>query len=126
MTPVSSAPADGDGAPCLAYVTAASRAEALSIGRELVAARLAACVNIIDPITSVYWWQGKIEESGEALLLAKTRRGLIDAFIAKVREIHSYTVPCVTFAPIIAGNPDYLAWLSVETTALTSTSDTAG
>ncbi|MBF0513305.1 MAG: divalent-cation tolerance protein CutA [Desulfovibrionaceae bacterium] len=97
------------------YMTAADDAEAEKIGRALVEARLAACVNMIPGMRAVYWWQGKVESGGETVLIAKTRRSLLDALTAKVRQLHSYQVPCVVALPIAGGNPDFLNWLEKET-----------
>jgi periplasmic divalent cation tolerance protein len=99
----------------LLYITASSRGEAKKIGRGLVEARLAACANVIDGMESIYWWQGKLTEDREAVLIAKTRADLVAAATAKVRELHSYTVPCVVALPLLDGNPDYLDWLVAET-----------
>jgi periplasmic divalent cation tolerance protein len=97
------------------YMTTADRAEAEKIGRVLVETRLAACVNMLPGMRSLYWWQGKIETGEEVVLIAKTRRGLLDELTAKVRQLHSYEVPCVVALPISGGNPDFLDWLEKET-----------
>ncbi len=99
------------------YITAGSRDEAKKIGRALVEARLVACANIIDGMESVYWWEGKLTEDREAVLIVKTRAELVPAVTAKVKALHSYTVPCVVALPIQDGNPDYLAWVAAETAA---------
>ncbi len=99
------------------YITASSRDEALAIGRALVRDRLAACANVIDGLTSVYWWEGEVNEDPEAALVVKTRAGLTDAVVARVKELHSYTCPCVVALPILGGNPDFLAWIRDETRA---------
>jgi periplasmic divalent cation tolerance protein len=101
--------------PRLVYVTVATRDEALTIGRALVAARLAASVNVLGGARSVYWWQGGIEESDEAVLVAKTRGELVDLLITRVKALHGYTCPAIVVLPILAGNPDYLAWIDAET-----------
>lgn len=101
--------------PVLIYVTASGEEEAKKIGRALVESRLAACANVIPAITSIYHWQGKVEEGQEASLLLKTTDDKVPAVIAKVREIHSYTCPCVVALPIMGGNPDFLAWIATET-----------
>lgn len=98
------------------YVTASSREEALAIGRAVVSERLAACANLIGAIRSIYWWEGKIDEGDEALLILKTTEDRLAALIERIRGLHSYTTPCVTAWPIAAGNPDYLAWIEAETT----------
>lgn len=99
----------------LVYMTAASREEAKKIGRALVEERLAACANVIDGMESVYWWQGKLAEDRETVLIAKTRAELVPALTERVKQLHSYTVPCVVALPILAGNPAYLDWLAAET-----------
>ena len=98
------------------YVTAGSRAEALTIGRTVVQERLAACANVLDGMTSLYWWQGALEQAGEAVLILKTRTELVERLTARIRELHSYQCPCVVALPIAAGNPEYLAWIAGEST----------
>lgn len=99
----------------IAYITAANRDEALHIGRTLVEEQLAACANVIDGMTSVYHWEGAIEQAQEAVLIAKTRVELVERLIGRVKELHSYQCPCVVVWPIAAGNPDYLQWIANET-----------
>ncbi len=102
---------------CLCYVTAGSRDEALAIGRALVEERLAACANVLDGMMSIYWWQDRLEQAQEAVLIAKTRTELFPALSARVQQLHSYDCPCVVALPIADGNPDYLAWIVAETRA---------
>jgi len=97
------------------YVTAGSRDEAVAIGRQVVAARLAACANVLDGMRSLYWWGGEIEEESEAVLILKTRESLLAPLVEKVKSLHSYDCPCVIALPILGGNPDYLQWLADET-----------
>ncbi len=97
------------------YVTAPSPEEARKIGRALVEERLAACVNIFDTMTSLYWWEGKIDEGHEAVLVAKTRADLVAAVTDRIKALHSYACPCVVALPITQGNPDFLAWIERET-----------
>jgi len=96
------------------YMTAASKEEATHIGRELVSARLAACVNIIEHMNSIYRWQGKIEEAMEAVLIAKTMESKVPQLIEKVKSMHSYSCLCIISLPIEAGNPEYLEWIKSE------------
>lgn len=103
-------------AACSLYLTAANQAEAEKISRTLVEERLAACANVLGPIRSFYWWQGKVQDDAEVAFLLKTRTDLIDCVVARVKQLHSYTVPCVVTWPIEAGNPDYLAWVEKEAT----------
>jgi periplasmic divalent cation tolerance protein len=99
----------------LCYVTASSRGEALMIGRTVVEERLAACANVLDGMSSIYWWQGSLEQASEAVLILKTRTELLERLIARIRALHSYECPCVIALPIAAGNPEYLAWIARET-----------
>ena len=99
----------------IVYLTAGSREEALTIGRALVEERLAACVNLLDNMTSLYWWQGKIEEGSEVVLIAKTRQDLVEPLIERARALHSYEVPSIVSWPIASGNPAYLDWIIDET-----------
>jgi len=96
----------------LAYITTENVDQAKQIGKALVEKRLAACVNILDGMQSLYWWEGKIEESREAILIAKTESRLMNELIQEVRQLHSYSCPCVLEIPIGGGNPPYLQWLS--------------
>ena len=97
-----------------AYITAGSPDEAARIGRALVEERLAACVNILPGMTSIYRWEGAVETAAEAVLIAKTRADLFERLTARVRELHSYAVPCVVELRVGRGNPDYLDWLQRE------------
>ncbi len=95
----------------LALSTAPDRETALAIARALVAERLAACVNLVPQITSVYRWQGAVEEDDEVLIVAKTRADRAERLSARVVELHPYDVPEVIFLPIDGGAEPYLAWL---------------
>jgi periplasmic divalent cation tolerance protein len=97
------------------YVTAASRDEALKIGRALVAEKLAACANVLGEAASIYRWQGKVEEAQEFVLIAKTRRDLAESAMSRVKALHSYDVPCAVTYSMEAGLPEYLAWINRET-----------
>ncbi len=92
-------------------ITASNAKEADKLSRELVRMKLAVCVNCVPAIHSRYWWKGKIEESSEALLIVKTKQKMIKKLIAKIKTIHSYSVPEVIALPILEGNPDYLRWI---------------
>jgi periplasmic divalent cation tolerance protein len=100
---------------CWVYVTTGSPEEAVMIGREVVAARLAACANILDGMRSIYWWEGEIEEEEEVVLILKTRESLVGRLVEKVNALHSYECPCIIALPIVDGNPAYLEWLAEET-----------
>jgi periplasmic divalent cation tolerance protein len=92
--------------------TAGSEEEARKIAHELVERRLAACVNIVPQIESVYRWQGKVESSREWLLLIKTTAEQFEKVRDAIRELHSYDLPeCIAVA-IENGSPEYLRWLA--------------
>ena len=89
----------------------APQAEAKELARILVGEKLAACANIIDTVSSIYWWEGKIQDDTEGLLILKTRNDMVDTLIARTKQIHSYAVPEIIALPIIRGNQDYLNWI---------------
>jgi periplasmic divalent cation tolerance protein len=99
----------------LVYVTCAGDDEAERIARAVVGERLAACANIIPGMRSLFWWQGKIDEGRETVLILKTRAELVAPLTARIKSLHSYTVPCVVALPIEAGNQDFLDWILAET-----------
>ena len=99
----------------LVYVTTGDAKEAKRIGREAVAARLAACANVHERITSFYWWDGKVHEDAEAVLILKTQAGLVEALTAKIVALHGYDCPCVVALPIEGGNPAFLNWIAAQT-----------
>ncbi len=95
--------------------TAGGRDEGERIATALVEERLAACVNLVSDVTSVYRWQGKVERAGEVLMVIKTRRALAPRLIVRLGELHSYDVPEAIVLPIVSGARPYLAWLLGET-----------
>ncbi len=97
--------------PVLATTTTARLEDARNIARRLVETKLAACVQIVEPIISVYRWQGKIEEEGEVLLLIKSKQDLISHIAELLDEIHPYDVPELIATPIVEGSASYLSWL---------------
>ncbi|XP_039453768.1 protein CutA homolog isoform X1 [Culex pipiens pallens] len=96
----------------IAYVTTPDENSAKALARKLVERKLAACVNIIPGLTSVYEWEGKLNEDHETLLMIKTRTSRVDELAKFVRENHPYSVAEVISVPIENGNPPYLEWLS--------------
>jgi periplasmic divalent cation tolerance protein len=100
---------------CVCLVTTPSEEAAAKIARALVEESLAACVNIVPAVRSIYRWQGKIEDDAEALMVIKTRRARFPALEARVRELHSYTTPEIIALPLDAGSEPYLSWLATET-----------
>jgi periplasmic divalent cation tolerance protein len=94
--------------------TVERREDAEAIARALVQERLAACVQIVGPVTSIYRWQGNIETALEFQCWAKTRHDFFDRVAAAIRRMHTYQVPEIIAVPISAGGADYLAWLDGE------------
>lgn len=92
-------------------VTAASERQAGRIGRALVESGLAACVNILPGIRSIFRWEGKLSQEREVLLIVKSRADLFGRLAAEVKRFHSYQVPEVIAFPITHGTADYLAWV---------------
>ena len=101
--------------PRMIYVTCENRDEAIKIAKNVVTNRLAACANILGEMTSVYWWQGKVEEGQEVALILKTRADLVEKVTEKIKELHSYECPCVVALPIEDGNKTFLKWITDET-----------
>jgi periplasmic divalent cation tolerance protein len=97
------------------FVTVGSAAEGDRIAHALVEEKLAACVNRLPAIQSIYRWEGKVEQSAEELLVIKTKKALFPALEKRVRELHSYTVPEIIALPIVAGSEPYLDWLGEQT-----------
>jgi periplasmic divalent cation tolerance protein len=92
-----------------------SEGDAKNLAKKLVENKLAACVNIVSGINSVYFWQGNIEDDKEKLLIVKTKLNLFEELKQFVKENHPYTVPEIIAMPIIVGNEDYLNWLEDST-----------
>lgn len=106
---------EGDMEYRLVYMTMENRDQAREIGRVLVRERLAACVNIIDQMNSIYWWEGKVQEENETVMIAKTRAALVPELTERVKKLHSYDVPCVVSMQLLEGNQDFLDWIERET-----------
>jgi periplasmic divalent cation tolerance protein len=100
----------------LVFVTAGSQEQAALIAHALVGERLAACVNLLGPIRSIYRWQDAVQDESEHLMLIKTRAKLVAKVERRVRELHSYDVPEVIAVSIAQGSAPYLDWL-LESTA---------
>ena len=99
----------------LVYITAPGKEEALQLCRRLLEERLAACANIMGNASSLYWWQGNLESADECVCLLKTSAERMEALIARAKQLHGYTTPCIVAWPIAAGHEDFLAWIRNET-----------
>ena len=106
-------------------VTCGSFSEGRKIARELVEARLAACVNLLEsPVRSLYRWKGEMESSSEYLLLIKSRMGLFRSIRKKVQDLHSYEVPEIIALPILQGSRAYLSWIKANTRSVAKSAKT--
>jgi periplasmic divalent cation tolerance protein len=99
----------------LVMITASSEEEAEEISHTLVKERLAACVNMLGGMRSIFRWKGEISSEQEVLLLAKTKDRLFEKLKKRVLELHSYEVPEIIALPILAGFEQYLSWMGKET-----------
>ncbi|HEY9730600.1 MAG TPA: divalent-cation tolerance protein CutA [Drouetiella sp.] len=88
--------------------------DASKLATDLVADRLAACVNVVPGVTSIYRWQDKIEQDGESMLVIKTHRDLFLRLEARIKELHKYDVPEIISLPIESGHAPYLNWLNTQ------------
>ncbi|HCD51170.1 MAG TPA: divalent-cation tolerance protein CutA [Balneolaceae bacterium] len=100
----------------IVYITTPTKEEARTISKALLEADLAACVNLLDGMESIYKWKGKIEEARETVMIVKTHYSKVKLLTQKVLELHSYEVPCVISLTLTEneGNPEYLDWLLQE------------
>ena len=98
----------------MVYITTSGIEESERIANILLEEKLAGCTNIIPSITSIYLWKGEIEADSESIIIAKTKLDRIEDIIKRVKEIHSYDIPCILAIPVIQGSMDYLEWLESE------------
>lgn len=101
---------------CLVLSTCPPGEDAARIADTLVERGLAACVNVLPGVRSLYVWQGKKEEADEQLLIIKTRRDVFSALEAALRELHPYELPEIVMVPVVAGSADYLRWIDEAVT----------
>jgi periplasmic divalent cation tolerance protein len=100
--------------PLVVLVTTSGGDEASRLAHALVEERLAACVSVIPGIQSVYRWQGQVERAAEWLLVIKTVRARLAEVVARVRSLHTYTVPEILALPVAGGSEPYLSWLVAQ------------
>lgn len=97
------------------FITCPNKKEAEHIGCQLIKNKLAACVNILESLHSLFWWKGKVDRAKEVLLIVKTKSALFDKLVKKVKSLHSYQVSEIIALPIINGNKTYLKWINDST-----------
>ncbi|GAA2219989.1 hypothetical protein GCM10010413_08610 [Promicromonospora sukumoe] len=102
---------------CQVMTTVSTRADADRLARSAVEGRLAPCAQVEGPITSTFWWDGAVQVEEEWRVVLKTPSDRYEALARHIREQHSYDVPEIISLPILAGTPDYLAWMRAETRA---------
>lgn len=102
----------------LVYMTVRDRKEALSIAEEVVRERLAACANILPQMTSIYEWQGEMQQEEECVVILKTHASRLSWLTDRLVQLHSYECPCVVSVPILGGNNAFLEWVRDKTRPL--------
>ena len=96
------------------YTTTENKEDARTIAARVVKRRLAACAQVVGPITSTYWWEGAIEEAEEWFCIMKSRKDLYGKLEEAILDVHSYDVPEIVAVPIVSGSQSYLRWLNKE------------
>lgn len=96
------------------YITTSDRNEAVSISQVIIRERLAACTNIIEGMSALFWWDDAVQKEQEVVLIAKTTADIFPLLVEKVKALHSYECPCIIALPIVMGNPDYLSWIDKQ------------
>jgi len=104
----------------IVYVTVSNVKEGEFIARTLVEERLVACVNLRGGHRAFYWWDGEVQDEDEVSFIAKTKASLVEKVTERVKELHSYSCPCVVALPIESGNPAFLKWIDEETATPTT------
>ena len=95
----------------LVYVTCKNEMEASAIAHKLVSSQIAACANIIPQTKAVFKWEGEIKEQSEAILILKSQKARLEEVTERIREIHSYDLPCILSVSIEEGNAEFLKWV---------------
>ncbi len=96
------------------FTMVSDKKEATKIAQSLLKERLIACANIVGPVSSLFWWEGKINKANEFLVIMKSRKNLFKKLSERVKELHSYEVPEVITLPVTEGLPSYLNWLGAS------------
>ena len=95
----------------LLYATFGSKEEAVSVAHKLLEEKLVACANVLDGSTSIYRWQGEVKQQPEVILFAKTTQEKAQKAAKRIKELHSYDLPCVLILPVESGLPEFMQWV---------------
>ena len=98
----------------LVYITTSKALESKKIAKKLLEEKLAACINIIPTVESIYLWKGEVEQDSESIMVVKTKSTLVEEVIKRVEETHSYEIPCILEITINKGSKNYLEWMESE------------
>lgn len=98
----------------IVYITVPSEKEGINIAKILVKEKLVACVNIINNVSSIFYWNADIKIEKEVIIIAKTKNNLVEKLKKRVETVHSYECPCILVLPIISGNKSFLNWVDDE------------
>ena len=98
----------------IVYITTSGDLESKKIAKKLLEEKIAACINIIPTIESIYLWKGKIEQDSESIMLVKTKSEMVEEVIKRVEELHSYEIPCVLEITVNKGSKNYIEWMKSE------------
>ena len=100
---------------CMVYVTTSGKDEAVKIAENVVTAKLAACANVYDGVTSFYLWEGEEEKTTEATLVLKTKEALLSELRDAIKELHSYSCPCIVAIPLVFADEPFAKWIIDQT-----------
>jgi periplasmic divalent cation tolerance protein len=98
----------------IVLITASNTEEAGDIAEALLNERLAACANVVESVSSIFWWKGNLERENESLIILKTQKSKFEELEKRVKELHSYENPEIIAVPIVEGSSDYLKWIDSE------------
>jgi periplasmic divalent cation tolerance protein len=115
LTGLDLTPAQPDEVPIAAFTTFPDLETARGIAHALLQDNLVACVNLLPGATSIYRWEGEVEENTEVVAIVKTAEDRVPALLERLTELHPYDVPELVFLPIVAGSADYLDWVVAST-----------
>ncbi|TCS61229.1 divalent-cation tolerance protein CutA [Varunaivibrio sulfuroxidans] len=99
----------------MVYLTTPDRETAEAIARDLIDQRLAACANLIEDMTSIFFWEGEVRHDRECIVILKTQYRVMSDLVAAVKALHPYECPCIVSVPIVGGAADFIHWIKTQT-----------